>query len=676
MDYEFFNLTCPQKAIMNMEQFYPNTSMNTISGIVTIRTKVDFSLLRKAIHMFIKNTNNIRYQFHVEQDVIKQYEKEYENFYIKHFELNSQNKEEIYDTISKKCFNLYDSPLYHFATFQNEDLTGGFFICVHHLISDAWAMSMLVSSVISIYSKLLQKETPILDNNNSYIDFIKQEEKYLESSRFKQDEDFWNNLFAENIFEDLQSFYNLPQSNYEASRAEFKLSKKATSKIIDFCKQIKVSPFTFMLFIMGIYESKVKQTNHIVLSTPILNRNGQKEKNTFGLFVNNMLYRLDINDFTSFYDAINILNKSQFSYLRHQKYPLQNLISDIKNKFQIKENIYDTAVSYQNARTNHSENNVTYDSEWLFSGYSVIPLLFHIYDMDNTSCFSFIYDYQNQAYDSSQIKDMHNRLLYICEQVIENPDILIKDIELSTQEEKDKILNEFNQTSIRYNSKKTILDLWNSQVSKHPNKKAIICGNKEVTYKDLDELSNQLSAYLQKKYNLNGGNNISVILNRSIDLIVATLSILKCGCSYVLIDPSHAKDRQEYMIKNSESKYVISDLDLDLNIKNIIKWNLSSDFKVTTTYKKPEISSNSPMYLLYTSGSTGTPKGVTVTHKNFHNYLLGISKVIDYSGDKTILSMASISFDVFGYELWVTLLNGLTLVLSTRRRTKRFYKTK
>ena len=82
MDYEFFNLTCPQKAIMNMEQFYPNTSMNNISGRVSIRTKVDFPKLQKAINIFVKNTNNIRYQFHINQANIEQYEKEYKKINI------------------------------------------------------------------------------------------------------------------------------------------------------------------------------------------------------------------------------------------------------------------------------------------------------------------------------------------------------------------------------------------------------------------------------------------------------------------------------------------------------------------------------------------------------------------------------------------------------------------
>ncbi len=662
---QLFDLTCPQVAIMNMEQFYPNTSMNIISGVVTIRDKVDFSLLRKAIHLFVKNTANIRYQFCSEQDSVKQYEHEYENFYIKHFNINSENREKIYSDISKTYFPLYDSPLYYFATFENEeDLTGGFFICVHHLISDAWAMGMLVSSVISIYSKLMKKEDLKIDASIPYSDFVQEDLSYLKSQKFVSDKDFWDNLFEENIFEDYDSYTTVSHLDYEATRSEFKLSKKLTSKITDFCRQLKVSPFTFLLFIMAIYESRIKQSNHIVISTPILNRIGQKEKNTFGLFVNNILYKLDIEDSASFRDAMATLAQSQFSFLRHQRYPFQELIADVKSKFELKENIYNIAVSYQNARTNHSEENVNYDCQWLFSGYSAVPLLFHIYDMDNTCSFSFIYDYQNKVYDFSQIKDMHHRLLYICEQVIDNPDILIKDIRLATEEERNLILNEFNNTYVAYPSKKTIVDLWEKQVTLHAEKTAIICGGKEVSFKELDDLSTKLAIHLQKKYHLKEGHNVSVILDRSIDLVVAILAILKCGCSYVLIDPQHPKDRQDYMIENSNSKYVISDLDLDIG--NQINWNLDTNLIVKSQYQKPEISANSAMYLLYTSGSTGLPKAVSVTHKNFHNYLVGISKLIDYSDEKIVLSMASVSFDVFGFELWVTILNGLTLILSTR----------
>ena len=674
MNNNFFTLTSPQKAILSMEQFCPNTSINTISGKISIHDKVDFSLLKKAIHIFVKNTGNIRYQLHNVDGEIVQYEKEYEPFTINHIKLNDNNENEVCDNISKKVFPLYDNPLYYFATFQNEDSTGGFFVCVHHIVSDAWSMSLLISSVIHIYSKLIKNEKNILEDieYTPYYNFIEQEKNYIESSKFEQDETFWDELFDTNIFENSYNQNITSNSQYEASRSEFKLSKKITLKIIEFCKQIKVSPFTFILFVMGIYESRIKQTNTVVLSAPILNRSTKKDKETFGLFVNNMLFKLDIEENCSFLSAISKLTKSQFSYLRHQKYPLQSLISKIKTKFNIKENIYDTSVSYQNARANHCQDNVNYDSKWLFSGASSIPLLMHIYDMDDTNSFSFIYDYQNKIYNYSQIKDIHNRLLYICEQIMENPNILIKDIELATQEEKNKILNEFNQTNTSYDTTKTILDLLKSQININGNKTAIICGEQKISYKELDLLSNKFAALLQNKYNITKGQNLSIIMNRSIDLIIVTLAVLKCGCAYVLIDPSHPIERRKYMIENSDSKYIISNLSTDE--KNTIYFNNIYDLEVNEKYKKPTISSNTPMYLLYTSGSTGNPKAVTVTHRNFHNYLIGISKIIDYSSDKTVLSMASISFDVFGYELWVTLLNGLTLVLSTQEEQNDFVK--
>ncbi len=673
MNSTLLNLTLPQKAIFSMEQFYPNTSMNTISGRVLIHDKVDFSLLKKAIQIFVKNTSNIRYQLHIEKEDTKQYEEKYHPFLIDHFKLNKQNEQEIRENISKKVFPLYDSPLYYFATFENTDLTGGFFVCVHHIIADAWAMSILINSIISIYSHLLSKEEIKLDGTNSfsYTDFINRENNYIQSPKYKQDETFWNELFDKNIFEDSNPIKNpIISSNCKANRAEFKLSKNMTQKIINFCKQIKVSPFTFILFIMGIYESKIKRTNNIVISSPILNRLTKNDKQTFGVFVNNILFNLNITDELSFLDAISLLCKSQFSYLRHQQYPFQKLIANIKDKFNIKESIYNTSISYQNARSNHLIENVSYDSEWFFSGFSAIPLLMHIYDMDNTKCFSFIYDYQTSNFEYSQIKDMHNRLLYISEQIIDNPNILIKNIELATKEEKNILLKEFNKTKCKYDTTKTILDLFEKQVAINPKKTAIICGDKKISYLELDTLSTKFASFLQNKYHIKKGCNISVILERSIDLIVATLSILKCGCSYVLIDPSHPEERRSYMIENSNSQYVISNLNLD--IKNEIYYDSTIYLSIDMPYKKPYITSKDSMYLLYTSGSTGMPKAVNVTHKNFHNYLIGISKVVNYESNKIVLSMASISFDVFGYELWVTILSGLTLVLSTKEEQNNF----
>ena len=676
MSLNVYNLTQPQEAIWNTERFYLNTSINTISGRVIINSKFNRKLLEKAINLFVQTTKGIRYQFDINNDIVTQYEKKYEPFSVDFIKLCSTNEKDILNSISRKVFNLYNSPLYYFAIFETESKQGGFFVCVHHIISDAWSMSLLVNSIMSIYSKLLKNEELTFSDSYNYSDFIEQEKTYLSSSRFNKDKSFWNELFNENIFDNSFSgnVNTMSAFSTNASRAEFKLSSTFTKKIVDFCKEIKVSPFTFILFIMGIYEGKINQTDKVVLSTPILNRSSAKEKNTFGLFVNNMLYKLNIDYNTSFYECIDELNKNQFSYLRHQKYPSQNLVSDIKNRFNIKENIYNTSVSYQNARMNHSQDNIDYSTEWFFNGFSSIPLVLHIYDMDDTKSFSFIYDYQNCFYDYSQIKDIHNRLRHICEQVINDRNILIKDIQLITDEEKNLILDEFNNTSLKYDSSKTIIDLFQEQAISNPEKIAIICDNKSITFKDLDIMSNQFAGFLQKKYNLTVDNNISIILDRSIDLIITILSILKCGCSYVLIDPSHPSDRKKYMIENSNSKYVISNLDLDIDIDNLIHIDNISNMNIHDKYTIPNFTSDDNMYLLYTSGSTGNPKAVTITHKNFHNYLLGISQAVNYSSEKIVLSMASISFDVFGYELWVTILNSLTLVLSNSEEQHDFSK--
>lgn len=674
MSLKNFSLTEPQKAIFNTEQFFPNTSINNISGRVIIHSKINVKLLEKAINIFVQKTNNIRYQLCMDKDIVKQYQKEYEPFCVAYVCLTSENAEEIHNSISRKIFPLFDSPLYYFCIYENSDNTNGFFVCLHHIICDAWSMSLLVSSIISIYSSLLKNEPINFSCDYDYLDYIEQEQKYLSSNRFQKDKEFWNNLFQENIFDNVFSsnINSLSAISFEANRAEFKLSKTLTQKIINFCKELNVSPFTLILFLVGIYEGKIKQTNNIVLSSPILNRSSIKEKETFGLFVNNMLYKLNVDFNSSFFECIQEVNKCQFSYLRHQKYPSQILVEDIKNKFNIKENLYHSSVSYQNARMNHSQDNISYSTEWFFNGFSSVPLVLHIYNMDDTDSFSFIYDYQNCFFDVSQIKDIHNRILHIFEQVVENKDILIKDIQLVTNEEKDLILNQFNDTFVKYDFKKNIIDLFKEQVVSNPNKEAIICGAKKITFSYLDDLSTKFAGFLQKKYCLCTGENISIMLDRSIDLIIAILAVLKCGCSYVLIDPSHPLERKKYMIDNSNSKYIISNLNCDFS--NLILIDDISKMNLNQTFNEININSDSNMYLLYTSGTTGNPKAVTITHKNFHNYLIGMSREIDYNSKKSVLSIASISFDVFGYELWVTILNGLTLILATSDEINDFIK--
>ena len=155
MSLNSFNLTEPQKAILSTEQFFPNTSINNISGRVVINSKIDVKLLEKAINIFVEKNRNIRYQFNQNNDCITQYEEKYTSFPVDHIYLTPENEEEVFNSISRRVFSLFNSPLYYFAIYETSDNENGLFVCVHHLICDAWSMSILVSSIISIYSNII-----------------------------------------------------------------------------------------------------------------------------------------------------------------------------------------------------------------------------------------------------------------------------------------------------------------------------------------------------------------------------------------------------------------------------------------------------------------------------------------------------------------------------------------
>lgn len=521
---KLYKLTNPQKSIWYIEQFYPDTNINNVGGKVTINSDINIDYLEKAINISVQKNEGIRLQIDLINEGPEQYIENYVPFCVNKYIIDDSELNNSLIDFCHKPFQLLNSPLYAFAIFKTPS-SNGFFISIHHFVSDAWSMSLIISEIISIYSKLINKEQISTDSFPSYIDYITEESKYLESSRFSNDYSFWNELFSKKI--DIDFILDSMDTSTKALRKTFALSKELTNKINDFCKELKISPSAFILFALGIYQNKLTGKSNFNFSTPVLNRSNVKEKETMGMFINNIPFNFDVDENIGFMDNIALLSQKQFSYFRHQKYPQMALLSDLRKKFNFKSNLYEISFSYQNARTEHLEGNVSYSSDWLFSGHSTIPLILHIFDFNNEDTFNFLYDYKISNYNEEDIDNIHKRLIYIIEQIMNDKDILIKNISICDKDETNKILECFNSTQTDYDKSKTIGELFDLAASDSKGKVAVVCDGKEITYSDLYKKSNQFAAYLNKNCDLEPGSTIAVLLNRSVDLIIAILGIAK-----------------------------------------------------------------------------------------------------------------------------------------------------
>lgn len=660
---KMYELTKPQQSIWVTEQYCKGTPIGNICGSVTIQEVIDFNKLNKAINMFIEKNDSFRTKLTYIDDNIMQYFAEHKPLNIDIVNVNNdEDVKNLENNMVSIPFQLTDTLLFKFNMFKFNDNHGGFIINAHHLIADAWTARLVVNEIMDFYNELDDLHI------SSYSNYITSELEYLSSDKYSKDKIFWNNLF-ENLPEAAQIPTILQNSDisYEAKREQFVIDKDVVDSINTFCNNNRVSIFNFFMAIYSIYIGRVSNMSEFIIGTPVLNRSNFKEKHATGMFVSTVPFKVNLSN-SSFKEFVNKVSSDFMQIFRHQKYPYQDLLQDLRKKDSNIPRLYNILFSYQNAKSNKQSSDIPYDSRWLSNNCLFDDINIHLYDMDDTGSLNVAYDYSVSKYSVEDITSMHNRILYIIKQIIDNNEINIVEIDIVTPEENEKVLYKFNNTSTYYPKDKSISQLFEEQVEKTPDNIALVCKGELLTYKELNEKANSLAHYLINK-GLGKNDIIAIMVNRSFEMIISILAVLKIGACYLPIDPEYPDTRIKYMLKNSSSKLMLSlrKLSEKCDLQNTIFVDLSNN----DIYSSPNINlemyakPNDLAYLIYTSGSTGLPKGVMLKQSNINNFIQGMSNVIDFSSNKTIVSVTTICFDIFVLETLLPLQKGLKIVIAT-----------
>ncbi|MBN2535366.1 MAG: amino acid adenylation domain-containing protein [Spirochaetales bacterium] len=566
----------------------------------------------------------------------------------------------------EKVFDLSQAPLMRFQLIIINENEHFFIWNFHHIILDGWSVGIILQKVFAIYgNKPEMQQTPDGYNYIDFIRWIRQQDK--EKARL-----FWRDqlkgLTASTRMKiKYQDNEQIPSGESVYLQSEISINPQLSLALNDFSRKYKITMNTIFQAAWGFLLSKYSGENDIIFGATVSGRKGEIENVEYnvGIFINTLPIRLTIDGNDT---VTGFLEKVQDSHIKQLEYDYVSL-SEIHNVSEIpyEESLFDTLMVFENYPVDtslfHQLGNLEIEDLKIFEKTNY-PLTILV---SFSPVLKIIFLFDSQLYTYPVINQISKNLTTILEQFVQYPDSLLSSLHLLTGEER-ALLNSWNTTSENYED--TLLHLlFEKQAMKTPERTAIQIEDETINYGELNAKANKLAHYLKKK-GVGADVPVAVFFERSIDMIICVLAVLKAEGAYVPIDTSYPGARITSILKDTTPALVLlsnshrehlTGMDTGEKLCFPGAWNEIGNESGENII--PSITTGNLCYILFTSGSTGTPKGIAMPHKPLSNLMQWQHHAIDNNREYRTLQFASLCFDVSNQEIFSTLGFGGTLVL-------------
>jgi amino acid adenylation domain-containing protein/non-ribosomal peptide synthase protein (TIGR01720 family) len=663
---QIYLLTDAQRRIWYTESFFTHTGVSNLVAKTKLKDW-DHSLLEQSIEIFVTHFEMMRARLLLQEGKEPvQYISKESSVKLSIVDISEYKAEQVKDWFQNQAkvpFFLYDSRLYDFQVVKWEKDVFLFMRC-HHILFDGISGNLIVKKIQEIYEGLQQGISLDLGNPYKFNQYHRSAEEYLASVRFQKDEKFWFGEFERISDTHMTQVEELYRKSLLANRKEWVVPSDFKQQIELFCQQHKISIYTLFMSALFLYYSRVQNEKEVVLGTYFANRK-HNEREAMGMFVSTLPFRMEIGQDFTVIEWLRQVNLKQMKLLRHQKYPYNRLIQQLRQKGHDVKQLFTIGVEYQEFTAG--------DSEQIFNGYDFNEISVHIKNYKARNQLVFNIDYRQEIHQAREMEQLIQHVMTLVEDMIQHPSKDIAQLEMCTKSEKHQLLMAWNKTSVPFPRDRTIHELFEEQVVKDPNKIAIVYKNEKWTYQQINEQANQI-AYLLRQRGVKPNNRVGILMERSLDLIVGILAILKSGGAYVPIDPEYPVERIRFMLEDCGAKLVLSQTEILKKCES--EFNHSCEWLdvqklalegIESTNLSLENRSSDLAYVIYTSGTTGKPKGVKVAHRSVLR-LVKKANYADLNEDQVFLQLAPMTFDASTFEVWGCLLNGAKLVLMESNR--------
>jgi amino acid adenylation domain-containing protein/non-ribosomal peptide synthase protein (TIGR01720 family) len=546
---------------------------------------------------------------------------------------------------------------------------------IHHIISDGWSMNVLIAEITRIYNAYTHgADNPLQPLRVQYRDYVAWQNEQLSGAALDRHKTWWLQQFSGNL-----PVLQLPADKvrpavktYGGAFYSTKMDVVLVIRLKDLCRKLGGTLFTGLLAAFNALCYRYTNLEDIIIGSPVAGRPHIDLEDQIGFYANTLALRTQFTGRNNFRELFQRVKEVVAGAYEHQVYPFDQLVEELKLHRDISRNpLFDVQVILQNAETRDAAamqglNNLQVKS------YSDSTRLISVFDMvlnfvETGDTLDARVVYNPDIYSGNNMVQMVGHLERLVAAIVDDPDMEIGQLEYLDDAEKNQLLTTFNDTAIGYDAR-NVIDLFRDQAQALPDHHAVVCGNMQLTYRELDRRSDQLAAYLRSSCNIGKEEMIGVMLDRSENLVIAVMGILKAGGVYVPIDPNYPKTRKAFIVQDTGIKILLTLTDYIFDLEyfsgSVVAVDLQGDeFERADPVPAALIDRRQLAYVIYTSGSTGQPKGVMIDHFALSNSIQAQKTVFNIRQRERLLQFFSLSFDVSVFEIMVSLIAGATLYI-------------
>ncbi|MCP4218963.1 MAG: amino acid adenylation domain-containing protein, partial [bacterium] len=674
---EYYPVSSPQKRLYILQQMETGNIGYNMPLRLEPAEKTDPGKLTATFRQLLQRHESLRTSFHIVNDQPVQKVHDTADFDIDCLQSTEKEAEARVSQFTRP-FDLSKSPLLRVCLLEIESSHRQvLLIDMHHIITDGASHGILKNDFAALYAC---EQLPPL--RLQYKDFSEWRNRDENRESAAKQEQYWLNRFSDELpVLELPTDYSRPMlQSFEGASVSFVLPAKGTAALMNIARESGATLFMMLLALFNILLSKLSGLEDIIVGTPIAGRRHADLQEIIGMFVNTLALRNSPAGDKTFRRFLSELKESVLQAFENQEYQLEDLVERVSPQRDTGRNpLFDVMFNLLNLRGGneaiHRPDEANSNEPPYGHGKATAKFDLTLTVLKTRETLLFNFNYSTKLFRAHTIERFIGYLKKIISGIIDTQSIRISDLDIISEDEKKRLLVDFNDTYTGYPKNKTIHQLFEEQVKKMPDRialtgKSFLPVNRDanccsLTYRELDRKSNHVAQLLIQK-GVKADSIVAIAAERSLEMVIGIMGILKAGGAYLPIVPDIPVERIEYMLKDSEVKILLTESPA-LSLPNALSGSLDviplSRMSEESGVRTAAVGPRSLAYIIYTSGTTGRPKGVMIEHRSLVNLCFWHNRYYVVTEKDNATQYAESGFDASVWEIFPYLVKGATMFI-------------